>query len=147
MDKNYIDIQSDSLIKKAVYSKDESELLSYQGEKLPEEFKDIIDLNYAGTFGLKGFKEEDGFVTVETKSYFDVLSVKAGKVKYTHPVYSATFKRRTDIPVNMNFTVTRISCPTCGTSFNAMKNKFCPGCGNEYELLSDDWVLTELKKV
>ena len=136
-----------SLIKKAVYSKDESELLSYQGEKLPEEFKDIIDLNYAGTFGLKGFKEEDGFVTVETKSYFDVLSVKDGKVKYTHPVYSATFKRRTDIPVNLNFSMTRIQCPTCGTSFNAMKNKYCPSCGNEYELLSDDWVLVELRKV
>ena len=136
-----------SLIKKAVYSKDESELLSYQGEKLPEEFKDIIDLNYAGILGLKGFREEDGFVTVEIKSYFDVLSVKDNKGSYTHPVYSATFKRRTDIPVDLNFSMTRIQCPTCGTSFNAMKNKFCPSCNNEYELLSDDWVMIELKKV
>ncbi len=133
-----------SLIKMAVYAKDENESPSYKGEPLSDKFKDIIDLNYAGTFGLKRFSEEDGIVTVETKSYFDVLSIKGDKVKFTHPVIKATFQRRTDIPVNLNFSMTRISCPTCGMSFNAMKNKFCPGCGNEYELLSDDWVLTEL---
>ena len=136
-----------SLIKTAVYSKDESELLCYKGEKLPADFKDIIDLNYAGTFGLKGFTEEDGMVTVETRSYFDVLSVNGDKVSYTHPVISATFRRRTDIPVNLNFTMTRIQCPTCGKSFNPVKNKFCPGCGNEYELITDDWVLVDLKTI
>ncbi len=135
-----------SLIKTAVFSKDESELLFYKGEKLPAEFKDIIDLNYAGIFGIKGISEEDGYVTVVTKSYFDVLSIKDNKVRFTHPVYRATFKRRTDIPVNLNFSMTRIQCPTCGTSFNAIKNKFCPSCNNEYELLSDDWVLVELIK-
>ncbi len=136
-----------SLIKTAVYSKDESELLCYKGGKLPADFKDIIDLNYAGTFGLKGFTEEDGMVTVETRSYFDVLSVNGDKVSYTHPVISATFRRRTDIPVNLNFTMTRIQCPTCGKSFNPVKNKFCPGCGNEYELITDDWVLVDLKTI
>ena len=135
-----------SLIKTSVYSENESELLCYSGEPLDKEFKDIIDLNYAGTFGLKNFNEEDGYVTVRTKSYFDVLSINEDKVKYSHPVYSATFKRRIDIPVNLNFQMTKIQCPTCGTSFNAMKNKFCPGCGNEYKLISDDWILVELKK-
>ena len=109
--------------------------------------KDIIDLNYAGIFGLKDFKEENNTVTVEISAYFDVLSVKDNKVQSTHPVLNATFKRRTDIPINFNFSVTKIMCPTCGKSFNAMKNKICPGCGNEYELLSDDWVLTDLKKL
>ena len=135
-----------SLVKMAVYSKDESELPFYKGEPLPAEMKDIIDLNYAGIIGLKRFEEKDGYVTAEIKGYFDILTVKDNKVKFTHPVYSATFKRRTDVPVNMNFTMTRINCPTCGTSFNAMKNKCCPSCGNEYELITDDWVLVEIKK-
>ena len=136
-----------TLIKMAVYAKDENEIPSYKGEPLSDDYKDIIDLNYTGTFGLKSFSEENGVVTVETKSYFDVLSIRNDKVKFTHPVIKAKFQRRTDIPVNLNFSMTRISCPTCGKSFNAMKNKFCPGCGNEYELVSDDWVLVELKTV
>ena len=134
-----------SLIKTAVYSGDESTLLCYKGDPLPAEFKDIIDLNYAGTFGIKGFHEENGIVSVETRSYFDVLSVKDGKVGSTLPVISATFQRRTDIPVDLNFSMTRIACPSCTKSFNPVQNKFCPSCGKEYELITDDWVLTELK--
>lgn len=134
-----------SLIKTAVYSADESELLCYKGEPLPSEFKDIIDINYAGTFGLKEFNEENGIVTVVTKSYFDVLSVKDNIVSFTQPVISATFQRRTDIPVNLNFRMTRINCPACARSFNPVKNKFCPSCGKEYELITDDWVLVDLK--
>ena len=134
-----------SLIKTAVYSADEGELLCYKGEPLPSEFKDIIDLNYAGTFGLKDFTEENGIVTVEIKSYFDVLSVKDNTVSFTQPVISAKFQRRTDIPVNLNFTMTKINCPACARSFNPVKNKFCPSCGKEYELITDDWVLVDLK--
>lgn len=136
-----------SLIKTAVYSKDEGGLLCYKGDLLSAEFKDIIDLNYAGTFGLKEFTEEEGMVTVETRSYFDVLSVKDDKVSYTHPVISATFRRRTDIPVDLNFNMTRIQCPACGASFNPVKNKFCPSCGKEYELITDDWILIDLKTI
>ncbi len=134
-----------SLIKTAVYSKDEGELLCYKGEPLPPEFKDVIDLNYAGTFGIMGFSEENGLVSVETRSYFDVLSIKDNTVSRTQPVISATFKRRTDIPVNLNFSMTKIDCPSCARSFNPVKNKFCPSCGREYELITDDWVLTDLK--
>ena len=143
----YFKCKAISLIKTAVYSKDESELLCYSGGPLPAEFKDIIDLNYAGTFGLKGFSEDEGMVAVETRSYFDVLSIRDDKVSYTHPVISATFRRRTDIPVNMSFSMTRVQCPACGASFNPVKNKFCPSCGNEYELITDDWVLADLKMI
>ena len=38
-------------------------------------------------------------------------------------------------------------CNIYFNNINAMKNKFCPSCNNEYELLSDDWVMIELKKV
>lgn len=134
-----------SLIKTAIYSKDEGELLCYKGEPLSAEFKDIIDLNYAGTFGIMGFVEENGIISVETKSYFDVLSVKDNSVSLSQPVISATFKRRTDIPVNLNFSMTKIDCPSCARSFNPVKNKFCPSCGREYELIADDWVLIDLK--
>ena len=134
-----------SLIKTAVFSKDEGELLCYKGEPLSSEFKDVIDLNYAGIFGVMDFKEENGIIAVETRSYFDVLSIKENKVSVTQPAVSATFRRRTDIPVNLSFSMSRINCPACARSFNPVKNKFCPSCGKEYELITDDWVLSDLK--
>lgn len=134
-----------SLIKTAVFSQDESKLMFYEGEPLDPKMKDIIDLNYGGALGVKSFVDEGQYVTVVTKAYFDVIYANDSKVSAKSQVFSATFRRRTDIPVNFNFSMTRIACPSCGASFDAMKIKNCPYCGNKYDGTSDDWVLVELK--
>ena len=134
-----------SLIKTAVFSENESGLLFYEGEKLDPKMKDIIDLNYGGALGCKSILEDGNFVTVETKAYFDVLYANDDKVFFKKQVFSAAFKRRTDIPVNFNFSMTKIACPSCGASFDATQNKNCPYCGNRYEIITDDWALVELK--
>ena len=81
----------------------------------------------------------------EDRLYFDVLYATDSKVYYKPEAFTATFRRRTDIPVNFNFSMSRIACPSCGASFDATKIKNCPYCGNKYEITSDDWALVELK--
>ena len=110
-----------------------------------EEFKDIIDLNYGGALGLAKFKEEGGIVTVYTDAFFDVLYAKDSKIRFKRETFRAVFQRRTDIPINLEFSMTKIQCPACAGSFNAMRNKKCPYCGNAYDIISDDWVLVDLK--
>lgn len=134
-----------SLIKTSVYSEDESKFMFYDGGPLDPKMKDIIDLNYGGALGVKSFVVEGNYVKVVTKAYFDVLYANDSKVFYKSQIFSATFRRRTDIPVNLNFSMTRIACPSCGASFDATKIKNCPYCGNQYDGTSDDWVLVELK--
>ena len=134
-----------SLIKTAVFSENEEKLMFYEGKKLDPKMKDIIDMNYGGALGFKSLHEEGNFVTVETKAYFDVLYASNDKVFFKKQVFSATLKRRTDIPVNFNFSMTKIACPSCGASFDATENKNCPYCGNKYEITTDDWALVELK--
>ena len=107
--------------------------------------KNIIDLNYGGALGCKSFADNGNYVTVVTKAYFDVLYAEENRIYSKSRVFSATFKRRTDLPVNLNFSMTRISCPSCGSSFDATQNKNCPYCGNEYEITSDDWALVDLR--
>lgn len=134
-----------SLIKTAVFSENESELMFYEGKPLDPMMKDIIDMNYGGALGCKSIREEGNFVTVVTKAYFDVLYANEERVFFKKQVFSAELRRRTDIPVNFNFSMTKITCPSCGASFDATKNKNCPHCGNKYEITTDDWALTELK--
>ena len=136
-----------SLIKTAVFSEDESELLFYEGAKLDPKMKDIIDLNYGGALGCKSIREEGNFVMVETKAYFDVLYASGDKVFFKKQIFSAVLKHRTDIPVNFNFSMTKISCPSCGASFDATKNRNCPYCESKYEITTDDWALVELKYI
>ena len=133
------------LIKTAVFSENEQELMFYKGKKLDPKMKDIIDMNYGGALGCKSIYEDGNTVTVETKAYFDVLYASGDKVYFKKQIFGAALKRRTDIPVNFNFSMTKITCPSCGGSFDAMKEKHCPYCGHEYEITTDDWALVELK--
>lgn len=141
----YFTSKAISLIKTVIFSKDEKELMFYEGDKLDPKMKNIIDMNYAGALGCKSFVDEGNFVTVTTKAYFDVLYANEGKVYNKSQVFCATFKRRTDIPVDFNFSMAKIACPSCGASFDATKIKICPYCGNKYDIISDDWILIELE--
>jgi len=140
----YFTSKAISLIKTAIYSKNPQDLLFYTGGELDPKMKDIIDLNYGGALGCKSFKDEGNMVKVVTKAYFDVLYAKGDRIYAKSQVFAATFQRRTDLPVNLNFSMTRIMCPTCGSSFDATKNKNCPYCENPYEITTDDWALVEL---
>lgn len=140
----YFTSKAISLIKTAVYAPDEKELLFYRGDALAPEFKDIIDMNYGAALGLADFKEEDGRVTVFTDAFFDVLYARNGKIKSGKEKYRVVFMRRTDIPVDMQFSMTKIQCPTCSGSFNAVQNRICPFCGHPYDIESQDWVLVDM---
>ena len=141
----YFTSKAISLIKTAVFSRDEQELMFYEGGALDPKMKDIIDLNYGGALGCQSFVDEGNYVTVVTKAYFDILYATEEKVYFKPQVFSATLRRRTDIPVDFNFSMTRITCPSCGASFDAMKLKNCPYCGSKYDIITDDWTLVELK--
>ena len=141
----YFISKTQSLIKTAIYSKNDHELMFYEGESLDPKMKDIIDLNFGGALGCSSVKEEGIYVTVVTKAYFDVLYATDEKVYFKKQIFSATLKRRTDIPVDFNFSMTKIACPSCGASFDATKTRNCPYCGNEYQNNTDDWTLVELK--
>lgn len=143
----YFTSKAISLIKTAVYAPNEQELLFYKGHPLAPDFKDIIDMNFGAALGVAGITEENGAVTVTTDAFFDVLYFKNDKIKFKRETYRAVFWRRTDIPINMQFSMTKIQCPTCGSSFNAIQNKMCPYCGHEYDITSQDWVLTGLWRI
>ena len=142
----YFTSKAISLIKTAVYAPNEQELLFYRGGPMDPWFKDIIDLNYGGALGVVGIKEENGTVTITTDAFFDVLHVAGDKIKSKRSTFRAVFQRRTDIPIDMGFSMTKIQCPTCGGSFNAVQNKLCPHCGNAYDIESQDWVLVSIER-
>lgn len=133
-----------SLIRAAVFSEDEKDLLFYTGPELDPYIKDIIDLNYGGAFSLEKLAEKEGFVDVTLRFFMHVLYLSDGKVSLKKQLFRAGFRRRTDIPINYGFSMTRIECPSCGASFNAILNKHCLHCGREYEVITDDWVMTQL---
>ncbi|MBO4242370.1 MAG: hypothetical protein J5883_03745 [Clostridiales bacterium] len=141
----YFTSKAISLIKNAIYSPDATKLLLYRGQPLDPSLSSIVDLNYGGALGVNAFKSENNMVTVWTDAFFDVLYDNGGKISLKRQVFRAVFKRRIDIPMDTNFSITRIQCPGCGSSFDALKDRKCPFCGNTYDLDFNDWALVNLE--
>ena len=142
----YFTSKAVSLIKTSVFAHNECELQFYKGRPLDPYFKKILDLNYGSALGLTDLKEENGIVTVTTNAFFDVLYAEGDNIFFKRDVFKAVFCRRTDIPINMQFSMTKIQCPSCGGNYNAVQNKYCPYCGTAYNIESQDWVLIELSR-
>ncbi|MBO7424334.1 MAG: hypothetical protein J6U23_01535 [Clostridiales bacterium] len=142
----YFTSKAISLIKTAVFAPNEHNLMFYKGPDLDPYFKNIIEMNYGSALGLTGFQEDYGKVFVTTNAFFDVLYTEGDKVIFKRDVFKAVFVRRMDIPMDMNFSMTKMQCPSCGGNFNAVQNKYCPYCGKEYNIESLDWVLVELSR-
>ena len=142
----YFTSKAISLIKTSVYAPNEQDLMFYKGQPLDPQFKNIIDMNYGGALGLADFRDEYGKVVVTTDAFFDVLYAEGDTIINRREVFKAVFRRRTDIPVDMQFSMAKIQCASCGSSFNAIQNKYCPYCGTEYNIESQDWILTDLSR-
>lgn len=108
----------------------------------------LIDFNIDG-FGLsdKGYALNGNIASVSVvllaQSVYDVN----GRVKKANERYNATFVRDITKPISHGFSFTRINCAGCGSVFDAMKGKFCPYCGNEYNLNNEEWVIVDMKKI
>ena len=44
------------------------------------------------------------------------------------------------------FSIHRVSCPSCGGSFDAVYKRDCPYCGNPYDLKKKDWIVQDMRK-
>lgn len=95
-----------------IYSENASDLPYYEGPPLGSRFLNVIKSSYAGAVALK-----------------------KDKVR-------AELRKNIRKPIDINFSIERIQCKSCGASFNAIRMRNCPHCGARYEIGDDDWIIT-----
>ena len=50
-------------------------------------------------------------------------------------------------PIDLHFSIHSINCSSCGASFDAVRHKTCPSCGNPYQLQDMDWIVKNIRKL
>ena len=133
-----------SMIKMIIYSKNPSNLPFYEGEPLGSRFLNVIESSYAGAVALKRYGVQGDYCYVSVDVYLENLYDNGSRIEMKKEKVRVELRRNLRKPIDINFSIERIQCKSCGASFNAAKMRNCPHCGTRYEIGDDDWIITKL---
>ncbi len=132
-----------SLFRMAVYSKDASELACCKC-RCPEKGADIIEAQLYN-FSITDCAIKDMVCDVEVILYLDCLHYINGKIKSKTDKFRMRVRKHLKNLTELGFSFAAVSCPSCGSSFDARNVKACPYCNNEYLHEEHDWVITDIR--
>ena len=135
-----------SLAKMLIFTKNAEELPIYVGEGKGELFPDIIDATYHGGVALKEFTMDGDYAKLIVEAYMEDLHDVNGRIKRKIDKFRIHLHKNVTTPIDYQFSIKKIQCKTCASSFDATKTKCCPSCGNTYEIGDDDWVVTHIER-
>lgn len=135
-----------ALLKLLLYTEDASKLPIYDGTPLGERFHSIVEASYVGAVALKNFKIKNDYAYVTVYVYMDNIYKKKNKLRSKNTSYRMKLYKNLAKPIDYNFSITKITCHSCGASYDATKNNTCPYCNSIMELCDEDWIVSELKE-
>ena len=133
-----------SMIKMIIYSKNPNDLPFYEGEPLGSRFLNVIESSYAGAVALKRYGVQGDYCYVMVDVYLENLYDNGSRIEMKKDKVRVELRRNVRKPIDINFSVERIQCKSCGASFNAARMRNCSHCGTRYEMGDDDWMITKL---
>lgn len=133
-----------SAVKMILYSEDATQLPYYAGAPLGGKFHDIIESSYTGAVGLKNMKVQDGWCYVTVNVHMEDIYERKGRISSKNEFFRVELKKDLSRPVDYHFSISKVQCKHCGSSFDAARQKCCPNCGNAYRLTDEDWIVTKI---
>ncbi len=135
-----------SSLKMILFSEDRSNLAVCQGKISEDAFSDIIDAAYKGAIGLNSFKVEGKYCYLDIDLYM-VNIHDENRICKKDDVFRMKLCKDITRPEDYGFSIRKVQCRGCGGSFDAVRIRYCPYCGREYDLKADDWVVLDIEQV
>lgn len=134
-----------SMMKMIIYSSEPGNLPIYEGAPLGNRFQNVVESSFTGAVALKNYGVQGNDCCVMVDIYLENLYDNGKSIKTKEEKICVELRRNAHKPIDMNFSIERIHCKSCGGSFNAAKMRNCPHCGTRYEIGDDDWIITKIK--
>ncbi len=132
-----------SYLKGIVFSDDCTKLSYYTGAYV--DFKTIINIDYLGGIKLKSYDVKDNMLTINLIVYMlDTIYENNNIYQKVHP-YKITLCKDIRIINDSSFCIEKVTCNSCGGSFDAEQVKECPYCKSEFNLINYDYVISDIK--
>ncbi|MBQ1531917.1 MAG: hypothetical protein IIZ57_07245 [Solobacterium sp.] len=134
-----------SLLRTIVFSDDRESLSVWEGNRDLSSFDSIADMQYRGAVDIKKTEERDHQLRVEGTAYLTDTYI-GRTVRERDEQIRFVIVKEAGSSAEPGFSIHRVSCPTCGGSFDAMHQSTCPYCGNPYDLKKKDWIIQDMRK-
>ena len=135
-----------AILKMILFSENAQELTYYIGKPLGDAFTNIIESSYAGACALKKFVVRGDYCYVTVDAYVENIYDNGKRIFDKDEKFRITLCKNIRKPINLHFSIQAMQCKSCGGSFNATKQKCCPYCSTSFELMDEDWVVTNIER-
>ena len=135
-----------SMLRTIAYSENRSECNMYIGKNDLSFMNDIIDIEYRGATQLIKCVKMDGVVHLVVKVFLDNVYYNSGEFKRVKENFILDVIRDEKVQTQVEFSPRAVNCPTCASTFDAVVKKHCPNCGNQYNLVSKEWTILDIRK-
>lgn len=142
----YFEGKALSLARILMLSQHPEDCVQYQGPKLSDCFSDVVDIQYRGGIGVRQIRKTQERIEVELDLYLTNTLDRGGKLRQKDEKIRIKMYHNADFPVDRSFSIIKVQCPNCGSSFDARKGKNCPYCDQPYDTGIDDWVVTKISR-
>ena len=140
----YFSDKAASILRMIIFSENPQELPYYVGEPVGNMFSDIVESSYTGATALKSFQVNGPYCFVTVEVYMDDICEKKGRFVRRRNVFRMQLCRNIAKPIDYRFSIRRINCSSCGSSFDATKQRNCPNCNTRYEIGDEDWFVIKV---
>ncbi|MCR4632764.1 MAG: hypothetical protein K5648_01395 [Erysipelotrichaceae bacterium] len=132
-----------SLLRMIAFSDERDSLSVYEGEDDLSNLDEIVDMQYRGALHIKKYEQDGTLLRVKGTAYLTDTYVHRA-VQERDEKIDFVLEKKSDAHADPGFSIHRVSCPSCGGSFDAVHRKDCPYCGNAYDLKKKDWIVKKI---
>ena len=134
-----------SLLESVIFSEDCTSLPFYTGKHL-DLFNDVIDCTFRGALEITGYRFDDSLCNVRLTVFLTTYRYSAGRVISQQERIHLSMKKVFSDQESNPFTIHAVNCDFCGASFDSMRVRTCPYCGNSYKKADTGWIITSITK-
>ncbi len=132
-----------SLVRTIVLADDPANLPQYKGKTLNPAFARYLHIDYGGGMDLEYADVRGERLHVGLKIYLLCTVDTDQGIEERLEEFYVQMEHHTSFRADPEFSIQRVSCKSCGASFNALKERHCPYCGAAHDP-EEDWIVTEI---
>lgn len=106
-------------------------------------FSNLIDSTYR-IMTLDNIGEYNGSLYVLISLFMNNTYFENNNIIHKREKINMLMSHDMKFKTKMDFSIKEVNCKSCGSSFDALKEKRRPHCHNEYHLEEDDWIVNRI---